>query len=305
MSTSGHRGQFPAWTRLGLCFGWSHTAYVRCRPRRAGSLHGPIAPALSASCLRTTPSIICISLMLGDCNRSYVVYRNSSWACPTTAPAKQASANASSVGGDEPCAADCGSANTTQRTAAYSTSPSPCANGTARQCRCSGPSGAHRWPNWWTNHWRPPGGVDTGTKGSALPRWLEGDGQGESWFYLQISGDAIASSYLVALTRLFLEAKLQGQDHQAAKESANARAYEMETLCITPLAEHLRDLFHTDDEVQFDAFGKEWKQLQTLEFWQFAIMQEVSQVRRHIEKHQKNENPPNYTIEGVLHFQPR
>ena len=107
---------------------------------------------------------------------------------------------------------------------------------------------------------------------------------------LQISGDAIASSYLVALTRLFPEAKLQGKVHQAAKESANAKAYEMETLCITILAEHLRDLFYTDEDVQFDAYGKEWKQLQTLDFWQLAIMQEVSQVRRHIEKHQKNES---------------
>ena len=29
------------------------------------------------------------------------------------------------------------------------------------------------------------------------------------------------------------------------------------------------------------------------------IMQEVSRVWRHIEQHQKNENPPNYTLEGL------
>ena len=52
---------------------------------------------------------------------------------------------------------------------------------------------------------------------------------------LCINADAIATSYLAGLHRLFLEAKLAEKDHQTALQEANARAYEMETICLDPL----------------------------------------------------------------------
>ena len=56
---------------------------------------------------------------------------------------------------------------------------------------------------------------------------------------LCINADAVATSYLAGLHRLFLEAKLAEKDHQTALQEANARAYEMETTCLDPLARHL------------------------------------------------------------------
>ena len=43
--------------------------------------------------------------------------------------------------------------------------------------------------------------------------------------------------------RLFLEAKLTEKDHQTALQEANARAYEMESICLDPLAHHLHFFF--------------------------------------------------------------
>ena len=97
----------------------------------------------------------------------------------------------------------------------------------------------------------------------------------------------------------FLEEKLKGASHQAALAAVNSRAYEMETMCIEPLAAHLHHLFQTDD------VPEEWKQLQTLEFWQLSLMQEVSRIRRRLDKNQLKENPPSTTIEGIVHLQPR
>ena len=45
------------------------------------------------------------------------------------------------------------------------------------------------------------------------------------------------------------------------------------------------------EELDFE-YATNWKQLQTTDFWQLAIMQEVSRIRRRIKKHKKNENPP-------------
>ena len=74
--------------------------------------------------------------------------------------------------------------------------------------------------------------------------------------------------------RLFLEAKLTEKDHQTALQEANARAYEMEAICLDPLAHHLHQLFVTDDDLFFDVYPEEWKQLQKLEFWQLSLMQD-------------------------------
>ena len=93
-----------------------------------------------------------------------------------------------------------------------------------------------------------------------------------------------ATSYLAGLHRLFLEAKLAEKDHQTALQEANARAYEMETICLDPLARHLHQLFVTDDDLFFDVHPDEWKQLQQLDFWQLSLMQEVSRIRRFIDK---------------------
>ena len=71
---------------------------------------------------------------------------------------------------------------------------------------------------------------------------------------LRINADAVATSYLAGLHRLFLEAKLAEKDHQTALQEANARAYEMETICLDPLARHLHQLFHTDDDLIFDVY---------------------------------------------------
>ena len=83
---------------------------------------------------------------------------------------------------------------------------------------------------------------------------------------LCINADAVATSYLAGLHRLFLEAKLAEKDHQTALQEANARAYKMETICLDPLARHLHQLFHTDDDLFFDVYPEEWKQLQRLDF---------------------------------------
>ena len=122
---------------------------------------------------------------------------------------------------------------------------------------------------------------------------------------LCINADAVATSYLAGLHRLFLEAKLTEKDHQTALQEANARAYEMETICLDPLAHHLRQLFVTDDDLFFDVYPDEWKQLQKLEFWQLSLMQEVSRIRRFIDKNTGKANLPQKTIEGVVHLQPR
>ena len=121
---------------------------------------------------------------------------------------------------------------------------------------------------------------------------------------LCINADAVATSYLAGLHRLFLEAKLAEKDHQTALQEANARAYEMETTCLVPLARHLHELFATDDDLFFDVYPDEWKQLQKLEFWQLSLMQEVS-IRRFIDKSTGKANLPQKTIEGVVHLQPR
>ena len=71
---------------------------------------------------------------------------------------------------------------------------------------------------------------------------------------LCINADAVGTSYLVGLHRLFLEAKLAEKDHQTALQKANARAHEMETICLDPLARHLHQLFHTDDDLFFDVY---------------------------------------------------
>ena len=60
----------------------------------------------------------------------------------------------------------------------------------------------------------------------------------------------VRTSYLAGLHRLFLEAKLSEKDYQTALQEANARAYEMETICLDPLAHHLHQLFVTDEDVQ-------------------------------------------------------
>ena len=75
---------------------------------------------------------------------------------------------------------------------------------------------------------------------------------------LCINADAVATSYLAGLHRLFLEAKLAEKDHQTALQEANARAHEMETICLDPLARHLHQLFHTDDDFFFDVYPEEW-----------------------------------------------
>ena len=118
---------------------------------------------------------------------------------------------------------------------------------------------------------------------------------------LCINADAVATSYLAGLHRLFLEAKLAEKDHQTALQEANARAYEMETICLDPLARHLHQLFHTDDDLFFDVYPEEWKQLQRLDFWQLSLMR----IRRLIDKSMGKVNLPQKTIEGVVHLQPR
>ena len=79
----------------------------------------------------------------------------------------------------------------------------------------------------------------------------------------------------------------------------------METICLDPLARHLHQLFHTDDDLFFDVYPEEWKQLQRLDFWQPSLMQEVSRIRRFIDKSTGKVNLPQKTIEGVVHLQPR
>ena len=122
---------------------------------------------------------------------------------------------------------------------------------------------------------------------------------------LCINADAVATSYLAGLHRLFLEAKLAEKDHQTALQEANARAYEMETICLDPLAHHLHQLFLTDDDLFFDVYPDEWKQLQRLDFWRLSLMQEVSRIRRLIDRSTGKTNFPQKTIEGVVHLQPR
>ena len=153
-----------------------------------------------------------------------------------------------------------------------------------------------------------------------LPQWLQQDDNynrrdalsimsdlPSSWpsCRLCINADAVATSYLAGLHRLFLEAKLAEKDHQTALQEANARAYEMETICLDPLARHLHQLFLTDDDLFFDVYPDEWKQLQQLDFWQLSLMQEVSRIRRFIDKSTGKANLPQKTIEGVVHLQPR
>ena len=153
-----------------------------------------------------------------------------------------------------------------------------------------------------------------------LPQWLQHDDNynrrdalnimsdlPSSWpsCRLCINADAVATSYLAGLHRLFLEAKLAEKDHQTALQEANARAYEMETICLDPLARHLHQLFHTDDDLFFDVYPEEWKQLQRLDFWRLSLMQEVSRIRRFIDKSTGKVNLPQKTIEGVVHLQPR
>ena len=79
----------------------------------------------------------------------------------------------------------------------------------------------------------------------------------------------------------------------------------METICLDPLARHLHQLFLTDDDLFFDVYPEEWKQLQRLNFWQLSLMQEVSRIRRFIDKSTDKANLPQKTIEGVVHLQPR
>ena len=122
---------------------------------------------------------------------------------------------------------------------------------------------------------------------------------------LCINADAVATSCLAGLHRLFLEAKLTEKDHQTALQEANARAYEMETICLNPLARHLHQLFATDEDLFFDVYPEEWKQLQKIEFWQLSPMQEVSRIRRFIDKSTGKVNLAQKTIEGVVHLQPR
>ena len=153
-----------------------------------------------------------------------------------------------------------------------------------------------------------------------LPQWLQQDDSynrrdalsimsdlPSSWpsCRLCINADAVATSYLAGLHRLFLEAKLAEKDHQTALQEANARAYEMETICLDPLAHHLHQLFLTDDDLFFDVYPDEWKQLQRLDFWQLSLMQEVSRIRRLIDRSTGKTNFPQKTIEGVVHLQPR
>ena len=105
-----------------------------------------------------------------------------------------------------------------------------------------------------------------------LPQWLQQDDNynrrdalnimselPSSWpsCRLCINADAVATSYLAGLHRLFLEAKLAEKDHQTALQEANARAYEMETVCLDPLARHLHQLFLTDDDLFFDVYPDE------------------------------------------------
>ena len=153
-----------------------------------------------------------------------------------------------------------------------------------------------------------------------LPQWLQQDDNynrrdalsimsdlPSSWpsCRLCINADAVATSYLAGLHRLFLEAKLGEKNHQTALQEANTRAYEMETICLDSLARHLRQLFLTDDDLFFDVYPDEWKQLQRLDFWQLSLMQEVSRVRRFIDKSTGKANLPQKTIKGVVHLQPR
>ena len=153
-----------------------------------------------------------------------------------------------------------------------------------------------------------------------LPQWLQQDNNynrrdalsimsdlPSSWpsCRLCINADAVATSYLAGMHRLFLEAKLNEKDQQTALQEANARAYEMEAMCLDPLASHLHQLFATDDDLFFDVYPDEWKQLQKLEFWQLSLMQEVSRIRRFIDKSTGKANFPQHTIEGVVHLQPR
>ena len=112
-----------------------------------------------------------------------------------------------------------------------------------------------------------------------LPQWLQQDDNytrrdalsimsdlPSSWpsCRLCINADAVATSYLAGLHRLFLEAKLTEKDHQTALQEANARAYEMETICLNPLARHLHQLFATDEDLFFDVYPEEWTQLQKI-----------------------------------------
>ena len=153
-----------------------------------------------------------------------------------------------------------------------------------------------------------------------LPQWLQQDNNynrrdtlsimsdlPSSWpsCRLCINADAVATSYLAGMHRLFLEAKLNEKDQQTALQEANARAYEMEAMCLDPLASHLHQLFATDDDLFFDVYPDEWKQLQKLEFWQLSLMQEVSRIRRFIDKSTGKATFPQHTIEGVVHLQPR
>ena len=112
-----------------------------------------------------------------------------------------------------------------------------------------------------------------------------------------INADAVATFYLAGLHRLFLEAKLAEKDHQTALQEANTRAHEMETICLDSLARHLHQLFHTDDDLFFDVYPEEWKQLQRLDFWQLSLMQEVSRIRRFIDKSGQGE-PPRKLLKG-------
>ena len=146
-----------------------------------------------------------------------------------------------------------------------------------------------------------------------LPQWLQHDDNytrrdslhimsdlPSSWpsCRLCINADAVATSYLAGLHRLFLEAKLAEKDHQTALQEANARAYEMETVCLDPLARHLHQLFRTDDDIFFDVYPEEWKQLQQLDFWKLSLMQEVSRIRRFIDKSRGKVNPPRKLLKG-------
>ena len=144
------------------------------------------------------------------------------------------------------------------------------------------PSPRTGWP------WRFPSSSRMDSHGllQHLPQWLQHDDNynrrdalnimsdlPSSWpgCRLCINADAAATSYLAGLHRLFLEAKLAEKDHQTALQEANARANEMETICLDPLARHLHQLFHTDDDLFFDVYPEEWKQLQRLDFWQLVV----------------------------------
>ena len=151
-----------------------------------------------------------------------------------------------------------------------------------------------------------------------LPQWLQHDDSynrrdalnimsdlPSSWpsCRLCINADAVATSYLAGLHRLFLEAKLAEKDHETALQEANARAYEMETICLDPLARHLHQLFHThtDDDLIFDVYPDRGMEATPTIGLLAAISHARSladTVRRFINKSTGKVNPPRKLLKG-------